>query len=222
MRSKNRPFPESGRVEEEDPRFEPEDESKERTVVFQEERTAIVLPQDVATYARRHAVKPLDEEGADDADEASDSPPPSEPRSAVTSTVRPSPAFRPEADADPLERVMFDHIGNKDYAAAMIIAETILQKDPAHKSALLCREKCSLLLVKKYADKIGGLKAVPVVKLGKDLKQGASLDPRTAFVLSLMDGMTDLDTVLDLCAMPRLEALRLIYELSLDGVVGFE
>jgi hypothetical protein len=48
------------------------------------------------------------------------------------------------------------------------------------------------------------------------------LDPRAAFLLSQMDGRTDLDTVLELSAMPRAKALRLVRELYVSGVVDFK
>jgi hypothetical protein len=48
------------------------------------------------------------------------------------------------------------------------------------------------------------------------------LDPRAAFLLSQMDGRTDLDTVLELAAMPRANALRLVRELFVSGIVDFK
>jgi hypothetical protein len=47
------------------------------------------------------------------------------------------------------------------------------------------------------------------------------LDPRAAFLLSQMDGRTDLDTVLELAAMPRAHALRLVRDLFVSGIVDF-
>lgn len=48
------------------------------------------------------------------------------------------------------------------------------------------------------------------------------LEPRAAFLLSQMDGHTDLDTVVEVAAMPRAQALRLMRELFVAGIVDFK
>jgi hypothetical protein len=207
MRSRPKP-PET--PSELDPRAESEDPYRERTVFFAEERTTIVPAREVAAYARRH--------GADSALATMDA------ASARHSTIRPAgtstEAVDPDADSDPLERVMFEHLAIKDYAAALIVAESMLEQDPAHRKARLCRDKCLVLLEHKYVACLGSLKSVLVANLGEPQLRSLTLDHRAAFLLSLIDGATDIDTLLDLSAMPRLEALRLIYELSLEGVIG--
>ena len=48
------------------------------------------------------------------------------------------------------------------------------------------------------------------------------LEPKAAFLLSQMDGRTDLDTVLELAPMPREQALRMVRDLFVSGIVDFE
>ena len=40
-----------------------------------------------------------------------------------------------------------------------------------------------------------------------------SLDSRAGFVLSLIDGQASVEDVMDMTAMPRLDALKILYEL---------
>jgi hypothetical protein len=47
------------------------------------------------------------------------------------------------------------------------------------------------------------------------------LGHRAGFLLSRIDGATDLETLLELAAMPRKEALRTLRDLSESGVVAF-
>lgn len=49
----------------------------------------------------------------------------------------------------------------------------------------------------------------------------AALDPRTAFLLSRIDGTMSVDELLEISGMPRLEALRLLAQLLRQGVVEF-
>jgi hypothetical protein len=47
------------------------------------------------------------------------------------------------------------------------------------------------------------------------------LDHRAGFLLSLMDGVTDLETLLEISPMPRGEALRVVRDLFESGIVDF-
>jgi hypothetical protein len=47
------------------------------------------------------------------------------------------------------------------------------------------------------------------------------LNHRAGFLLSRMDGSTDLETVVEIAAMPREEALRILRDLFESGVVDF-
>jgi hypothetical protein len=47
------------------------------------------------------------------------------------------------------------------------------------------------------------------------------LDHRAGFLMSMMDGVTDLETLLEISPMPRAEALRVVRELVDSGIVDF-
>ncbi|HEY3818717.1 MAG TPA: hypothetical protein VGL81_16215 [Polyangiaceae bacterium] len=62
---------------------------------------------------------------------------------------------------------------------------------------------------------------VPVVVMGvEDLKR-LPLDHRAGFLLSMMDGATDLETLAEIAGMPRDEVVHLLRDLVESGVVNF-
>ncbi len=66
-----------------------------------------------------------------------------------------------------------------------------------------------------------GIIGAPIVTMVPDQLKRLPLDNRAGFLLSLMDGAIDLDTVVELSAMPRAEALRAVRGLVDAGVVEF-
>jgi hypothetical protein len=69
-------------------------------------------------------------------------------------------------------------------------------------------------------DALGMLDRVPVVRMRLDELRMLSLDHRAGFVLSLVDGSMTVSTLLDLCPMPRAEALRILSALLERGVIA--
>jgi|SRR5215472_11058112 len=62
------------------------------------------------------------------------------------------------------------------------------------------------------------LEDVPFVKRRPGAKD---IDHVTGFVLAQIDGMSTVDTVLDVCGLPRGRALEVIARLFGDGIIGF-
>ena len=48
-----------------------------------------------------------------------------------------------------------------------------------------------------------------------------SIDHRAGFVLSLVDGVSSLEMILDVSGMPTLDALRILYELMQQRIISF-
>ena len=61
--------------------------------------------------------------------------------------------------------------------------------------------------------------AIPVVAVDLAELRQLSLDPHSGFLLSLMDGSTTVETLLDVCGMPAEEAMRRLDHLVMLGVV---
>jgi hypothetical protein len=55
--------------------------------------------------------------------------------------------------------------------------------------------------------------------MGPEEIRWLSLDHRSGFLLSFVDGMTPIDDVLDVSSMPELDALRILFELRTQGVI---
>jgi hypothetical protein len=83
-----------------------------------------------------------------------------------------------------------------DYSGALVAAESIM-----------------------YTARIGLLSQVATVAVPPDQIRWLSLDHRAGFLLSLIDGHSTLDEVLDISGMPRLDALRILFSLIEERVI---
>jgi hypothetical protein len=60
---------------------------------------------------------------------------------------------------------------------------------------------------------------IPLLALGARELAAMPLDHREGFLLSMIDGVSSVETILDVCAMPADEALAILESLSLRGVI---
>jgi hypothetical protein len=65
------------------------------------------------------------------------------------------------------------------------------------------------------------LSEIPVRVGDDELLRAAQLDPRSGFVLFLIDGTTTVDDLLDICAMPPDEMLTVLQDLRERGVIEY-
>jgi hypothetical protein len=65
------------------------------------------------------------------------------------------------------------------------------------------------------------LSGVPSLLVTDDGLRGLPLDPRAGFVISRIDGKSDVETLLDVCALPENETLAIVAELVRLGVIAF-
>jgi hypothetical protein len=73
-----------------------------------------------------------------------------------------------------------------------------------------------------YAARLGALDRVVSVAVPADQIRWLSLDHRAGFLLSLVDGISTLEEILDISGMTRLEALRIMYALLEQRVITIE
>jgi hypothetical protein len=75
----------------------------------------------------------------------------------------------------------------------------------------------------EFADEawIGSVSGPPSVAMPSDEIRHLPLDHRAGFMLSLIDGLTDIETLIELSAMPRVDALRIVRELFEADVIAF-
>ena len=115
---------------------------------------------------------------------------------------------------------MKDRVALGDYTGALEIAERILEGDPGHAEALACAESCRTVLRQMYTARIGPLDRVPVVMVAREQLRWLSIDHRAGFVLSLVDGVSSLEMILDVSGMPELDALRILSELAQQRIIS--
>lgn len=106
-----------------------------------------------------------------------------------------------------------------DYTRALRIAEDILVRSPDDISARRYAQNCRDVLTQMFAARIGPLDQVICVVVTPEEVQWLSLDHRAGFLLSLVDGQSTVDEILDISGMTRLDALKIIHDLTEQHVV---
>jgi hypothetical protein len=106
-----------------------------------------------------------------------------------------------------------------DFSGALTIAEAILEDDPQNVDAQRYAESCRDVLKQMYAARLGPLEQVPVVAVPAEQLRWLTLDHRSGFLLSHVDGVSTLEEILDISGMPHLEAMRIIYDLLQQKVI---
>lgn len=109
-----------------------------------------------------------------------------------------------------------------DLTGALRMAELVLGREPDNLQARRCAENCRRRLLGLYTSKFGDLKGVPVPALGEHELRWLGLDHRAGFLLSRVDGVSSIEDVLDVCGMPRLEALKTLVDLLDRGAIRVE
>ncbi|NUP05613.1 MAG: hypothetical protein HOW73_06090 [Polyangiaceae bacterium] len=126
----------------------------------------------------------------------------------------------PDDDPDLIPiRVRFER---GDYLGALLRAESVLEARPDFEGARRYLESAQELLKQMYLEKLGSGDQVLRVILGPQEIQLMSLDHRAGFLISLIDGVATVDEILDMSGMPQLDALRLLFEMREQGVVGID
>lgn len=113
-----------------------------------------------------------------------------------------------------------DRYATGDFSGALVVAEGILQAEPTHEEALRYHQRCTETLSQMYLARLGSLGQVVRVAVARDQIRWLSLDHRAGFLLSLVDGTSSIEELLDVSTMPRLEALRILYGLLDQRVIA--
>jgi hypothetical protein len=106
-----------------------------------------------------------------------------------------------------------------DYSRALQIAEQMLARSPDDLAARRYAQNCRDVLTQMFAARIGPLDQVISVVVSPQEIQWLSLDHRAGFLLSLVDGMSTVDEILDISGMTRLDALKILHDLAEQQVV---
>jgi hypothetical protein len=107
-----------------------------------------------------------------------------------------------------------------DFSGALQLAEAILEASPENEEARRCAERCGEVLAQMYVARLGSTQRRLRVAVPADQIRWLSLDHREGFLLSLAESGSTVEEVLDMCGMPRLEALRILLGLLDQRVIG--
>jgi hypothetical protein len=132
----------------------------------------------------------------------------------------PAPEITERTIEDPVAE-MRERFSLGDYTGALEMAELILAEEPDNLEAAECGENCRTVLENMFAARLGPLDRVPMVVVPRTQMRWLSIDHRAGFVLSLIDGSSSVEMILDLCGMPRLDALRILHELVQQKIVAY-
>lgn len=133
-------------------------------------------------------------------------------------TVRATSSVPPEEVVD-MSRAR-DRFEVGDFTGALTLAEAVLEADPANADAILLAEHCRDVLKQMILSRLGGLGRVPQLAMAREQLRWLSLDHRTGFVLSLVDGHSTVDELLDMSGMNDLDALRILVDLVQQKVIA--
>jgi hypothetical protein len=133
----------------------------------------------------------------------------------------PAPEITERTIEDPTAE-MRERFSLGDYTGALEMAELILAEEPGNVEASECAENCRSVLENMYAARLGPLDRVPMVVVPRTQMRWLSIDHRAGFVLSLVDGASTIEMILDMCGMPRLDALRILQELVQQKIVSLK
>jgi hypothetical protein len=115
---------------------------------------------------------------------------------------------------------MKDRYAMGDFSGALVIAEAILEANPADLEVPRYAQSCRDVLTQMYSARLGSLEQVVAVAVPSDQIRWLTLDHRAGFLLSLIDGGLTVEQILDISGMPRLDALRIMYQLLEQRVIS--
>lgn len=115
---------------------------------------------------------------------------------------------------------MQDRYAVGDFTGALVVAESILDSNPDDEDAKRYAQSCREVLTQMYAARLGPMDQVPSVVVPADQITWLSLDHRAGFLLSLVDGISNIEEILDVSGMTRLDALRIMYTLAQQNVIA--
>jgi hypothetical protein len=127
----------------------------------------------------------------------------------------------PPPKTDPMSELR-ERYALGDFSGALTIAEGLLEDQPTHADAQRYAESCRDVLRQMYAARLGPLDQVPVVAIPAEQLRWLTLDHRSGFLLSHVDGVSTLEEILDISGMNPLEAMRIIYDLLQQKVIALQ
>jgi len=96
-----------------------------------------------------------------------------------------------------------------DLVAVLVEGRALLARRPASKAVLHYTAAARALLVRQTLEELGGSTRTPRVRASTSLAD-VDIHPREAFILSLIDGASTVEEIVDMSGMPQLDVLRVL------------
>jgi hypothetical protein len=194
-----------------------------------DERTTVPPPFDLEAFAREttapnftssRSAEPPSQSRPKLADPVREEPPSASALlGAIHASVAPDSPQGPDDDRIAAMRECFSW---GDYAGALTMADLVLASQPHNVLAREFRANCRATLEDVYAFELGPLDRIPGVIRRPAATGNRAVDQRTGFLLSLMDRQSTLGAIIELCGLPRLDALRVLHDLVQQGIVALK
>lgn len=114
---------------------------------------------------------------------------------------------------------MHERLELGDFTGALSLADALITVDPLNEDAQKVADTCRARLRAIYLGRIGALDQVPAMVIPSTEIRWLALDHRAGFVLSLVDGVSTIEEIIDVSSMEPLEVLRTLYNLITQNVI---
>ncbi|MFO0628393.1 MAG: hypothetical protein U0325_22660 [Polyangiales bacterium] len=132
-----------------------------------------------------------------------------------------APPAHPEFGGDvSARREMRERLELNDFNGALGLAQSLTEIDPHDGEALRVADLCRQRLRAIYVGRLGELTQVPTLTISRNELRWLTLDHRAGFVLSLIDGASSIEDIIDVSTMPTFEVLRTLYVLLSQNVIA--
>jgi hypothetical protein len=122
--------------------------------------------------------------------------------------------------AENLGKTMIERLAAADYEGAFMAANTLLRHDPRSEEASQAAQIARSELYKTYDARLGDRQRVPRVAVRTEDIRSFPLDACSALVLSQVDGSRTIDDIIHGGILPKLDVLRVLSELYLQGILA--
>ena len=107
-----------------------------------------------------------------------------------------------------------------EHEEALFLLTRLLELAPLHPEGSRLASDCRQALERDCLSALGSESAILVVAVSPQELKSFTLDNVSGFLLSVMDGATDVETIVDISGLPRLLALRHLRSLLDRGIVA--
>ncbi len=166
-------------------------------------------PFDLATFAAEDARAALYDESGILTSGAVPRMPTNEPRSMP----------RPTMPDDPFMAIVREAYERRDYDSCIKAAQDILCIRPNDRDATIYANDSRTKLEAIYAFSMGSQYRIPALRVPREILRARKLDHHVGFVLSLIDGRSSVEEILDMCPMPAPEVLKMLFDLVESGTI---